>query len=392
MSGQLAMFYPDQVNLNVLKQRAYNHRWAEVPDGVIPLTAADPDLPCAPAISEAIIRYTKDRYFSYGPPQGLPFFREAVASQYEEKRKVRVDPSLVMAVDTAAYGIYLTCQTLLNKNDEAIIFNPVDFLFRYGIEAVGAKAIPYSIPQSPGNIDMESLEQLVSPNCKLLCLCNPLNPTGKVFTPAELQVFVDLAEKYDLHILSDEIWSDIVFAPASYTSIASISEAAYRRTIIVNGFSKSYGLAGLRIGSIIAPSQDIYERLLAISRHESTVHGANTLGQVAATAALNEGQDWLREFIDHLHEMRGLTVDRLNALPGITCLPPDGCYLAFANVSGTGMTSEALQVRILEEAKVMIVPGLDRWFGDGAKDHVRISFATSSEVLNEAFNRIASIL
>ncbi len=386
------MFDPNHVDLDILKKRAYNHRWAEVPDGVIPLTAADPDLQCAPAISEAIVCYSKERYFSYGPAEGLPAFKEAVATYYHTHRQVKADPEHVMAVDTAAYGIYLTCHTLLSPGDEAIIFNPVDFLFRYGIEAAGATAIPLGIPQSPGTVDVEVLERLITPKCKLLCLCNPLNPTGKVFTAAELQVFVDLAEKYNLHILSDEIWSDIVFAPARFTSIAAISESARSRTILINGFSKSYGLAGLRIGSLVAPDENLFQKLLHNSRHESTVHGANIIGQIAAVAALNDSQDWLAQFVSHLHAMRNLVVTHLNSLPGITCQPPDGCYLAFANTSGTGLTSEEFQAKVLKDAKVMIVPGLDRWFGDGAKDHVRISFATSAGILNEAFDRIKSIL
>lgn len=386
------MFDPDYVDLNILKQRAYNHRWAEVPDGVIPLTAADPDLQCAPAIADAVTRYTQERYFSYGPAEGLPQFKEAVAGHYQTYRHVNANPANVLAIDTAAYGIYLTCQTLLKQGDEAIIFNPVDFLFRYGIEAAGATAIPFGIPQSPGTVDIDTLEQLITPKCKLICLCNPLNPTGKVFTPAELQVFADIAEKHNLHILSDEIWSDIVFSPAKFTSIASISESARSRTILINGFSKSYGLAGLRIGSLIAPTKALFQKLLHSSRHESTVHGANTIGQIAATAALDESQHWLTEFVSHLHRMRDLTVARLNTLPGISCQSPDGCYLAFANTAGTGMTAEQFQIKVLEEAKVMIVPGLDRWFGNEAKDHVRISFATSSGILNEAFDRIESIL
>lgn len=386
------MFDPYHVDLDILKQRAYNHRWAEVPEGVIPLTAADPDLPCAPAIADAIARYAKDRYFSYGPAEGLPRFKEAVADHYQTYRYVNAQPAHVLAIDTAAYGIYLTCQTLLAQGDEAIIFDPVDFLFRYGIEAAGATAVPFGVPQSPGTVDFDLLEGLITPRCKLLCLCNPLNPTGKVFTTHELQAFADLADRHDLLILSDEIWSDIVFSPARFTSIAAISESSRRRTILINGFSKSYGLAGLRIGSLVAPDQDIYQQLLVTSRHTSTVHGANTIGQIAAVAALTEGQDWLSEFVRHLHKMRDLTVARLSALPGITCRPPEGCYLAFANISGTGMSAEAYQSSILEAARVMIVPGSRQWFGDGAKNHIRISFATSAAILNEAFDRIESTL
>jgi aminotransferase len=381
------MFGNSEVDLNILKKRAYNLRWATVADGVIPLTAADPDFPCAPQIADSICRYTKDRYMSYGPPDGLPEFKEAQAAYYRNKRNIPASPALLFPVDSAAFGIYLTCKAFLGPGDEAIIFDPVDFLFRYSIEAVGGVAVPFAIPAGT-TPDFELLETLVTARTRMLCLCNPLNPTGKVFTKEELTLFGEMACRHNLIIWSDEIWSDIIFAQHTFTSIASINEKIRNQTITITGFSKSYGLAGLRIGSVMASNAGHFKRLMDASLHNATIHGANVLSQVAATAALNECRPWLADFVAHLQKMRDLCVRELKSIPGFNCIAPEGCYVAFTNITGTGITSQEMQELLLNKAKVAVVPGLKQWFGDGATGYIRISFATTEEILSEALNRI----
>lgn len=382
------MFDHNSINLDILKQRAFNLRWATVAEGVIPLTAADPDFPCAPEIAEAIKAYVADRYLSYGPPAGLPMFKDAMAGWFSSSRNIRANPGLLFPVDSAASGIYITCRAFLSAGDEAIIFDPVDFLFRYSVEAVGAIAVPFTIPQSTPAVDFDRLERLITPATRMLCLCNPLNPTGKVFTREELMQFAALAHKHNLVILSDEIWSDIVYSPNTYTSIASLDEDTHKRTITVTGFSKSYGLAGLRIGAIAAGTQEHYERLLNASLHTSTIHGANTLGQVAAATALTECQTWLQQFVAHLEHMRNICVSGLNEIQGVTCIAPQGCYVAFADITGTGKSSKEIADLFLEKKKVAVVPGLSQWFGDGAEGYIRLSFATSEVILREALQRL----
>jgi len=294
------MFSNESVNLQTLSKRAFNLRWAVVPQGTIPLTAADPDFPCAEPIREAVAKYAKDGYFSYGPAEGLPSFRSSLANNYLDTRKVVYHADHVLPVDSTAFGIYLTCKTYLSAGDEAIIFDPVDFLFRYSVEAVGATAVAFPTPQSPEAIDFSSLEQYISAKTKMICLCNPLNPTGKVFTKQELKSLGEIAIKHDLIILSDEIWSDIIFAPHAFTSIASIDEEIKKRTITITGFSKSYGLAALRVGAVFCPDAYSYSKIFETSMHASTVHGCNVAGQIAATAALDECGEWLASFVAHL--------------------------------------------------------------------------------------------
>lgn len=384
------MFEQRSINLDILKKRAFNLRWATVPEGVIPLTAADPDFPSAPEIAEAIIRFTKDRYLSYGPPAGLSEFKEAVARYFSVKRAVNALPEFIFPVDSAAFGIYLTCKAFLKPGDEAIIFDPVDFLFRYSVEAVDGLAVPFAIPAGDAEIDFEKLKGLINPRTRMICLCNPLNPTGKVFSRDELLRIGEIACKHNLIVLSDEIWSDIVYTPFNYTSMAALSEEIALQTVTVTGYSKSYGLAGLRIGAVMAGSQVNFDRLFEASLHGSTIHGANVLSQVAATAALNECDYWLDNFIAHLQQMRDLCDRELNLTKGFHCIPPQGCYVAFTNITGTGKSSTEIHQLLMDKAKVAVVPGAKQWFGEGAEGFIRMSFATSEEILGEALHRIKS--
>lgn len=386
------MFNSNHVDIDILSTRAYNLRWATLPKGVIPLTAADPDFPVAPPIQKALKDYIDGGYLSYGPAEGLPQFRDAIAKDYKMKNKVAYDSNCILPVDSAAFGIYLCCKTLLKPGDEVIIFDPVDFLFKYSAEKVGAKTIAYHTPQKDEAFDFHKLSSLINSKTKMICLCNPLNPTGKVFTDEELLTLAKVVAKHkDIIVLSDEIWSDIIFSPNTFNAFASIGPV-FNQTITVTGYSKSYGLAGLRIGSVLCPNKMIYDQIFESSLHQSTVHGTNVLGQIAATAALNDAQLWLSSFVTHLNRMRNLAVQRLNEMPGVSCKSPEGCYVLFPDITQTPYTATELHENLLKTAKVAIVPGLPKWFGSAAEGHIRLSFATSEELLIEALDRIHEFL
>jgi aminotransferase len=382
------VFQSKHLELSILRKQSYNLRWAEQPADVIPLTAADLDLPVAEPIVRAIQDAAAKNCFNYGPATGLPAFKQALSNYHFTRRQLSLHPDLFLPVDSAAYGIYLTCKTLLNPGDEAIIFDPVDFLFRHSIESVGAKAVTFSTPAEQSTVDFQLLKPLINARTKMICLCNPLNPTGKVFTRKELMQLADIARQYQLYILSDEVWSDIVFEPNVFTSIASIDDEISQLTVTITGFSKSFGLAGLRVGAVFTANKNLFQKLLENSGHLSTIHGVNVLAQIAATTALNECQAWQREFLKHLEKMRDLTIQKLNEMPGVHCLAPQGCFVAFAKIKETGLSSERMHQYLLQRARVAVVPGLKEWFGAGAEGHIRISFATSEEILSEALSRI----
>ena len=382
-------FGNEQINLEVLKNRAFNLRWAQVENGVIPLTAADPDFPTAPVILDAIHQFVSEGYFSYCPSEGYLFFREAISNYFFQKRNYSVSPETILPVDSAAAGIAMVCKATLEKGDEAIVFNPVDFLFKYCIENVGGVPISLEVSINPEEeIDYEKLKALISSKTKMICLCNPLNPTGKVFNQQELIKIAQIAKENQLLILSDEIWSDIVFEPHQFYSMGSINQEISEMTITVHGFSKSFGLAGLRVGCVATSNRALFKKIFAASLHDSTVHGCNALGQVAASAALTHAQPWLNDFVRHLQKMRDFCISQIEEMPNISCYTPQGCYLLFCNISGNGLSSTDLQQKMLINAKVAVVPGLPKWFGTAAEGYIRICFSTSEEVLKEAFHRM----
>lgn len=385
-------FSPNDIKKALLRERAYNLRWAEVDKSVIPLTAADLDFPCAAPIIEAINKYVGSGYLNYGPPQGLLPIREAVASSMYKKRGLNIPANQILPVNSAAFGIYVACKAILSIGDEAIIFDPVDFLFRKAIESVGGKAIPFSIAPGAKDVDFSQLEALITKKTKMICLCNPLNPTGKVFTKKELLALANIAEKRGLIILSDEIWSDIVFEPNTFTSIASLDEEISNNTITITGFSKSYGLAGLRVGAVMTANSMLFKKIYDSSLHESTINGVSTISQIAATTAINDCQPWLEGFLQHLTKMRTLCMEEIQKTDGFSCVAPEGCYVAFINIRNTGMSAEELYFYLLNEARVAVVPGLNQWFGEGAECYIRISFATSENILKEAFHNIQNAM
>lgn len=381
-------FNPNNVNLNVLRERAYNLRWAAQPEGVIPLTAADPDFECSDLIVRSINEYIAEGYFSYSPAEGLPEFKQAMHDFLLEKRDFCIDPHLILPVNSAAFGIYLVCKTFLKPGDEAIIFDPVDFLFQYSIREVGGTAVRFPIAADQRSVDFDAMKPLITSRTKLICLCNPLNPTGKVFTAEELIQLGEIAIEHDLIILSDEIWSDIVFDPNRFVSIGGLSKLISEKVVLVTGFSKSYGLAGLRIGVVATSNEILFDKLFKNSLHESTINGVSSLGQIAAKAALENGQSWLDSFLLHLTEMRDLVTNSVNQISGLKAVSPDGCYVSLIDIRDTRMSSEQFQQLVLNKAKVALVPGLSEWFGPGAEGYVRLSFATSKEILEEALHRI----
>ncbi len=381
-------FSNNNVNLSLLKQRAYNLRWATVDEGVIPLTAADPDFPIAPEIIESIKSYTDGGVFSYGPATGLLSFREAAANVLQTRKGAKGDPELILATDGAASGMYTIAKAFLQPGDEVIIFDPVDFLFQKSVKSAGGKVVRIPLDPKTGRFDQQQLRLSITGKTKMICVCNPHNPLGKVLTKEELLFIGTTAVLHDLWIMNDEIWSDIIFEPSKHTNIVSLNSEIANRTISVYGFSKTFGLAGLRVGFIAAPNKKVFKKVLQASQAGSTAGGVSTLSQIAATAAYEKAWPWVDQFLEHLTEVRNYSVDRLNNMPGISCRKPDGTYLLFPNIESFGLSSEGMAQYLLEKAKVAVVPGAAKWFGPGAEGHIRLCFSTSMEIMTEALDRI----
>ena len=382
-------FTNKSIDFQVLRQRAFNLRWAEVPEGVIPLTAADSDFHPAPEIAEAMIRYIQGGYFSYTPKRGFPEFKEAIAKALWERKQEKVDPELILPIDSAARGMDAIAKAVLEPGDEAIVFDPVDFLFKTSMEAAGAKIILFPMKlREDGTIDFSDLEQYITPKTKMLGLCNPHNPLGKVYPLADLDHILTLSEKHGFYIMNDEIWSDIVYPDAKFNSILNLGNDRNRRTLSVFGFSKSFGIAGLRAGCVYAQDRELFEKVVEASQVESTIGGISALSQVAGQACVEKCYYWVDQFVDHITGNRDYALERLGAMPGVSCYKPQATFVLFPDISGVGMEAEELVGYLLREHKLSIVPGGAKFFGPGSAGHVRICLATSRELLAQGLDRM----
>jgi cysteine-S-conjugate beta-lyase len=388
-----ASFSDNVVRLDLLRERAFNMRWAQQPADVIPLTAADPDFPVCPAIQEQLVRYVRDGVLSYGPPEGLPQFRESIAHWMQETRHIACAPEEVFATDSAASGMAVLARASLSAGDEVLIPDPVDFLLHHTVQRAGA--LPVRVRVEPGTSAEEfirGMESRLTGRTRMLWLCNPHNPLGVVYSREWQQRVAEWAISRGLRIVSDEIWSDIVYTPHRHVSLASISPEIARNTVTVYGFSKNFALAGLRVGCLICPDPEWKKEIFAASDAESTVYGVSVLSQVAVVAALNDGREWLAQFVQHLQVQRDYVVSRLARWPGVTVEPPQGTYVIFPDVRGLSDDSETLCQQLREEARVALVPGAPKWFGPGASGHLRICFATSRRILQDAFDRLEPVV
>lgn len=385
----MAMFSNKEINLEILKERAYNMRWAEVEEGVIPLTAADSDFPAPREIQEALIDYINGGYFSYTPKRGLPQFKHSMARALKIRKNEDIDPELILPIDSAARGMHIIAQTILKPGDEALVFDPVDFLFKTSMEAAGAKAnlFPMKFKEN-GSIDFSELEAYITPKTKMLGLCNPHNPLGKVYPMEDLDYILQLSEKYGFYIMNDEIWSDIVYSDAKFNSICTLGAERNKRTLSVYGFSKSFSIAGLRAGCIYCQDKEIFEKIVKSSLVDTTIGGISSLSQVAGIACMDECYEWFNEFIKHIESNRDYALERLNKIQGIKCHKPQATFVLFPDVSEIPMSSEQLAEYLLKEEKVAIVPGGQKFFGPGSEGHIRICLATSKEILKEGLDRI----
>lgn len=384
-------FKNENVHLDVLKRKAYNFRWAEVPEGVIPLTAADPDYPCSPIIQQAMINYINEGYFSYTPKLGYESFKQALVKAVYERKQEEIDPSLVLPVDSAARGMYIIAKAFLNPGDEMLVMDPCDYLFRESCLAAGATPVsfPVGIDREARRMDLSKLEEVITPKTKMLGLCNPHNPYGLLYTEEDLEYIMRVCEKHDILIMNDEIWSDIIYKDATFRSIYILGKERCRRVLSVFGFSKSFGLAGLRIGCIYTTDEARFQKLVEAADVMSTAGGAASISQVAATAAMNEAYPWVDAFIEHLTKNRDYAVNFINEnIPQLHAYKPQGTYLLFVDMHALNCSAETFTNFLQEHVKLALVPGGHQFFGDLSEGNVRICIATSDEILKEGLNRL----
>ncbi|WP_030609151.1 pyridoxal phosphate-dependent aminotransferase [Streptomyces sclerotialus] len=387
-TGSLRSLFDDaRVRPDVLRGQS-PVRWGAYPPDVIPLTAAEPDFPGPQAVGDAIARSLADGYFPYASPAGLDELRETFADVAEARYGIGVGPDCVVLTPGTASALWGVVHLLCGEGDECILLDPVDLLFGQAIDAAGARRVYCPLDKRTGRLDPDRLAALITPRTALICLCNPHNPLGTVFPEETLRAVAETAEAYGLPVLSDEVWNEIVYPPARHISLASLDTARGRPVYTVTGLSKTFALPGLRMGFVIAPDARQAANLQLTFQRLGAAYSLTPFAQVGALAALRHGWPWKNSFLRHLHETRDYCVDRLNAIPGISCGRPDGTFVLFPDISATGLGSRVMGEFLLDEARVAVVAGTTEWFGPAAEGNVRISYATSRAVLDEALSRI----
>ena len=379
-------FTDRSIRLDVLRRKAFNLRWAEQEEGVIPLTAADMDFLPPEPIRRTLTDYISEGYFPYVPKLGMPDVRESIARALRERKGEPADPNLLLPVDSAARGMYIIAKAVLKPGDEAIIFDPVDFLFRESVLSAGAVPVRFPARIKDGKIDLSELERYVTPRTRMIGLCNPHNPLGLLYPEEDLRHILDISQRHDLWIMNDEIWSDIVYSGEKFRSIMTVGPTD--KVLSVFGFSKSFGIAGLRAGCVYCTDKAAFDRLVEASAVETTAGGISSLSQVAAKACVDECYPWLDEFRGFLTENRDYALERLRAMSGVTCHTPQATFVLFPDISGTGMDAVTLTEYLKKEYKVALVPGGEQFFGPGSEGHIRICIATSRRILKEGLDRM----
>ena len=385
-------FTNENIKFDVLRQRAYNMRWAEQDADGIPLTAADHDFPCAPEVVQALQDYIKEGYFTYTPHRGFPSFKKAIAKAMKERKNEDVNPDFVLPIDSAARGMKVIADAVLQPGDEVIVFDPVDFLFRTSMESAGAKVILFPTNLQSDCVSLEGLEDYITPKTKMLGFCNPHNPMGMLYKKEDLDYLLRLSEKYGFYIMNDEIWSDMIYPECEFTSLLHFGAERNARTLTVYGFSKTFGLAGLRIGCVYTMNQEMYDRVVKASLVDTTIGGIDALSQIAGEAALKYGFPRVDAFRAQIAENRDYALARIEKMPGIKCHKPQATFVLFPDITGTGWDPVELIDVLKEKYRVALVPGGARFFGPGSEGHIRICLSTSREVLEEGLNRLEACL
>jgi aspartate aminotransferase len=354
---------------------------------VIHLEIGEPDFDTPANIREAAKRALDAGRTHYPPFPGIPELRAAIAADTALRRGFEPDPANVFVTVGGKGVMYYAILALVDPGDEVIVPDPGYPIYESVTRFVGGTAVPIPIRQENDfRLDTDELASLVTSRTKLIVINSPANPTGGVLTAEDLRRIAEIAIERDLVVLSDEIYSRILYDGEEHTSIAALPGMA-DRTIVLDGFSKTYAMTGWRLGYGIVPGWlgHGFGRLLI-----NSVSGATTFAQDGAVEALTGPQDAVDAMVAEFRARRDLVVDGLNAIPGVSCLRPKGAFYVFPEISGTGVDGATLADMLLQEAGVSVLAGTA--FGGVGTSHIRLSYANSRENIAEALRRMRTVI
>jgi aspartate aminotransferase len=349
---------------------------------VIHLEIGEPDFQTPTHIREAAIRALNDGYTHYAPPLGLLETRQAIAEHVSRTHSIPVDPEEVVVTPGAKLILFYVTLALLEPGDEAIYPDPGFPPYLSAIRFAGARPVPIPLREELDfRLDMNELKKTITPRTKLIILNSPHNPTGGVLSLEDLEGIAAIVRGHDLIVLSDEIYSRIIYQGGSF-SLASLP-GMKEQVVIMDGLSKTYAMTGWRMGYGVMPRPlvEAVEKLLV-----NSVSCTATFSQIAAIEALRGPQAEVTRMVEAFHRRRDLLVNGLNHIPGASCRFPCGAFYAFPNIRFFGRPAKEIADRLLEEGGVATLAGSA--FGKKGEGYLRLSYATSEQNLEEALRRM----
>jgi aspartate/methionine/tyrosine aminotransferase len=365
---------------------APGEKWHKYPPDVIPVYLADPDFPVAMEIKKALINAVQDEDLFYSPHEPT---QEVMAEKIRRRNGLEATGEDVLITQGVLPAMWLAVRHACRVGDEVVITDPMYHHFRTSQEVTGTKPVLWDLSMEDGySFDVERLKELVTPRTKLIFVCNPHNPTGRVMTEEELKGIADVAVDNNIVVMADELWEDILFDEREHITLASLNPEIERLTMTSWGFSKTFGVAGLRMGYTCATNKEMMADLRRLGAN--ITRATNNLAKAAAPVMLGNKLDWWRrDIMVHLHKIRDLCYRRLDELPNVSYPRLEGTYLMFPRFD-YGKSSDELYEHMLKEAKVAYEPGTK--YGQGGNGHLRICIATSEAIINDIFDRTAKAL
>ncbi len=353
---------------------------------VCSFSAGEPDFDTPDHIKAAAAKALEAGKTKYGPVSGEPKLRECIANKLKTDNGLDYKAENVIVTNGGKHSLYNLMVAILNPGDEVII--PAPYWLSYPEMARLADAVPVILPtteESGYKITAAQLRAAITPKTKLLVFNSPSNPTGMVYSPAEVEAIAQVVVEKDILVVSDEIYEKILYEDEKHISIGSFGEEIFKRTIISNGFAKAYSMTGWRLGYLAGP--------LPIIKAASTIQGHSTsnvctFAQYGAIAALEGSQDCVAEMVAAFAKRRQVMFDRLTAIPGIICPKPTGAFYMFPNISATGMKSLEFSKALLDSEKVAVIPGI----AFGADDCIRLSYATDLATIEKGMDRLEKFM
>jgi aspartate aminotransferase len=347
---------------------------------VLNFGAGEPDFNTPENIKEAAKRAVDNNITKYTPVGGIPELRGAISEKFKKINGISYNPSEVIVCSGGKHTLYNIAMSILNKGDEAILPVPYWVSFEEIIKLAEGKVI-FCSTDDRFKLTAKSVEERITKKTKMLILNSPSNPSGAIVEEKEVKEIAELAVKHNFYVVSDEVYEFFNYSRKNNVSIGSLNDQIKNLTITSNSVSKTYAMTGWRVGYCGA-NKDIINSMENLQGHSSG--NVSNIAQMAALEALNGPQDMVKEMLGDFDDRRKFMYKRLNEIPGISCVEPEGAFYAFPDISGTGLSSMDFSSKLLDEALVAVVPGK----AFGSDNHVRLSYASSLETIEKGMTRI----